>query len=301
MAPETEILGKAALNQGHGKTVTDKKFTITSKDADRLRELMRQEEAKLDKANPSDAELLEWEARLDDSVRNLSKKIPTTLPRPEDEMNRNWNAIQSLMASEVKVLATETAHAQTSNVVAFKPKKRKTVLPWLGIAAAAALVLIMVRQGQNENPMPMDESHIQLKGNTGSVSKANCDVDATADDVQSIQPASDGLGFTGKDQARAQITVRCYSDGFLQLRFEGPEAGTLRNIPMVSGQRQGIVRDGKMMIFPLQPGVPWVLNFFLTDRQFAADEALPQSESDVANSKDYQVLWHDQISVRVQE
>jgi len=280
--------------------VADKKITIKSDDMNRLRELMRQEEEKLDKANPSDAELTEWEDRLEDSVRQLAKKVPTPLVPHDDEMARNWKRIQSLMNSDLGKTTGETPSTKSADIIPLH-KKRGKALPWLGLLAAAALVMIIVRPGADDRSATMDEAQVRFKGNTQGQKQADCEVDATAVGGQIISPTDDGQGFQGPEKADVQVTVRCKSSGFLQVVVQGPQAETLRNIPVEAGQRQGILRLGKIASFSLQRANPWVMTLVLSDQAFTEDQAVPQSETEVDGPNQSLILWLDRILMRAQE
>jgi hypothetical protein len=280
--------------------VADKKITIKSDDMNRLRELMRQEEEKLDKANPSDAELTEWEDRLEDSVRQLAKKIPQPLAPHDDEMARNWDRIQSRMHSDLGKTSGQNPSTRSADIIPFNKKPRKA-LPWLGLLAAAALVMIMVRPGTEDQSTTMDGDQIRLKGNTQGQKQADCEVDATAVGGQNISPTDDGQGFQGPEKADLQVTVRCKSSGFLQVLVQGPQAATIRNIPVEADQRQGILRDGKIASFPLQTATPWVMTLVLSEQAFSEDQAVPQSETEVDGQNKTHILWLDRILLRAQE
>lgn len=259
--------------------MADKKIPIKPSDMERLREFMRQEEAKFDAANPSDEELVELERQLEDSARRLSRKTPGTLPSHEDEMKRNWAAIERKMQAPAEVLP-------------LVRKQRNKVLPWIGVIAAAALVMIMIRPRPGDDVGTMSDSQVTMKGNTANTTKTDCEVDVRSLTGSPVKPSSDGLGFVGTAGTEVEVSVRCHASGFLQVKLTGPEAEHLLNTAVTNGERQRILRGGKIAGISLQSSKPWSISLVLTDRAYPEGQTEPQGET---------VLWQDTITVRAQE
>ncbi|WP_141731443.1 hypothetical protein [Oligoflexus tunisiensis] len=265
--------------------MADKKITIKPGDMERLRELMRQEEEKLDAANPSDAELSEWEDRLEDSVRKLARKAPETLPSHSEEMDRNWAALQEKLKQTPKAAPEPQKPADVLPL--NRPRKNK-MLPFIGVAAAAAMIFVMVRpQGEN---LTMNEKNVQIKGTAGEAAAADCELDATAGDGSTVTPAANGLGFVGDAGADVEVSFRCSSSGFMRADIQGPETLTLIT-PVTNGERQRILRDGQIARFSLQSGKPWSISLVLTDKELSKDTVVPQD----------QILWQDTITLGARE
>ncbi len=267
--------------------MADKKITIKPSDMERLRELMRQEEAKLDAANPSDAELSEWEDRLEDSVRKLAHKTPGTLPSHTEEMDRNWAALQEKLKQAPK---TVQESQKAADVLPLKRPSKNKMLPYLGLVAAAALVFIMVRPQNSEDTLTMNEQTVQIKGTSGQAAAADCEVDVAALDGSSVLPASNGMGFVGNAGADVEISFRCSSSGSMRAEASGPETLTL-NTAVTNGERQRILREGQIARFPLQSGKPWSISLVLTDKELSKDAVVPQDP----------ILWQDTITVGARE
>lgn len=267
--------------------MADKKITIKPGDMERLRELMRQEEEKLDAANPSDAELSQWESRLEDSVRTLAEKTPESLPPLKDEMDRNWAALQQKLKQAPQ--AAPELQKPATILPLNRPSKNK-MLPFLGLAAAAALVLIMVRPQSVDEKLTMNEQKVQIKGVSGQTATADCELDVASIDGSSVTPAADGMGFVGAAGTEVEISVRCNSSGFMRTELQGPESQTLIT-PVSSGERQKILRDGQIARIELQSGKPWSISLVLTNKEFSKDEAVPEDH----------ILWQDKISVGARE
>ncbi|HET9240535.1 MAG TPA: hypothetical protein VFO10_24945 [Oligoflexus sp.] len=267
--------------------MADKKITIKPSDMERLRELMRQEEAKLDAANPSDTELNEWEDRLEDSVRKLAQKTPGSLPTHTDEMNRNWSALQDKISKAAPVVQDTPKPA---DVLPLKRPNKNKMLPFLGLAAAAALVFIMVRPQSSDDALTMNEQNVQIKGTAGQTAAADCELDVAALDGSSVVPTANGLGFVGNVGADVEISVRCSSSGFMRVEAKGSESLTL-NTAVTNGERQRILREGQIARFPLQSGQPWSISLVLTGKELSKDAVVPQD----------QILWQDTITVGARE
>jgi hypothetical protein len=267
--------------------VADKKITIKPSDMERLRELMRQEEAKLDAANPSDAELSELEDRLEDSVRKLAQKTPETLPSHKEEMDRNWAALQEKMKAAPK----DTQEPQKpANVLPLQRPSKNKMLPFLGFAAAAALLFVMVRPQGSDDRLTMDETNVQIKGTSGQAAVADCELDVAALDASTVTPAANGMGFVGNAGAEVEVSFRCSSSGSMRAEVSGPETMTL-NTAVTNGERQRILREGQIARFPLHSGQPWSISLVLTDKELSKDSQVPQD----------QVLWQDTITLGARE
>jgi hypothetical protein len=267
--------------------VADKKITIKPSDMERLRELMRQEEAKLDAANPSEDELSEWEDRLEDSVRKLAQKTPGTLPSHTDEMNRNWAAIQDKMSKSAPAVQDAPKPA---DVLPLKRPNKNKMLPFFGLVAAAALVFIVVSPQSSDETLTMNDQNVQTKGTAGQAAVADCELDVAAWDGSNVVPSANGLGFVGNAGAEVEISVRCSSSGFMRVEAKGPESLTL-NSAVTNGERQRILRGGQIARFPLQSGQPWSISLVLTGKELSKDAVAPQD----------QILWQDTITVGARE
>lgn len=267
--------------------MADKKITIKPDDMERLRELMRQEEAKLDAANPSDAELSQWENRLEDNLRKLAQKTPETLPSHTEEMDRNWAALQEKLKKAPKAVEEPQKPA---DVLPLKRPSKNKMLPFLGGVAAAALVFMMLRPQVSDDSLTMNEQNVQIKGTAGQVAAADCELDVTSLDGSTVVPAADGMGFIGNSGAEVEISFRCSSSGFMRAEVQGPESVTL-NTKVTDGERQRILREGQIARFPLQSGKPWSISLVLTDKELSKDTVVPQD----------QILWQDTITVGARE
>jgi hypothetical protein len=265
--------------------VADKKITIKPSDMERLRELMRQEEAKLDAANPSDAELSQWEDRLEDSVRKLADKTPGTLPSHTEEMDRNWAALQEKLKQAPKAAQEPQKPA---DILPLKRPSKNKMLPFLGLVAAAALVFIMVRPQTSDDNLTMNEQHVQIKGTRGKAYAADCELDVAALDGSSVVPAANGQGFVGNDETDVEISFRCSSSGVMRAEIKGPESMTL-NTAVTNGERQRILREGQIARFPLKSGQPWSISLVLTDKELSKDAVVPED----------QILWQNTIEITV--
>ncbi|MDQ3233299.1 MAG: hypothetical protein M3Q07_15895, partial [Pseudobdellovibrionaceae bacterium] len=237
---------------------------------------------------PSDAELAQWEQRLDDSVRKLAQKTPDTLPSHTEEMDRNWADLQHKLKQAPKA-SQETHKAADVLPLTRRPAKNKT-LPFLGLIAAAALVFIMVRPQTSDDNVTMNDQNVQVKGTSGSATAADCELDVAALDGSTVSPAANGQGFVGAVGTDVEISFRCSSSGFMRTDVQGPESQTFVT-PVINGERQRILSDGQIARFSFQSGKPWSISLVLTDKELSKDTTVPQDH----------ILWQDTISVGARE
>lgn len=255
---------------------------------------MQEEEKRLDKLDPSDAELQIWEAKLEQSIRRELGKQSSQDSDP-DALQRNWEKIQESMSASQIVPLTED---KASQPLSFRRKNKFLLLPWLGGIAAAALLLILVKPKPEDRTLPMDSAGTNFKGTAVSGMQADCELDASAVDGSLIEPIPDGTGFQGPSGAMFGLSLRCSHDGFLQVQVDGSNSSFIRNIPVKAGLRLEILRDGQPAHFLLQTQKTWNFRLLLSQSAFLDNQSLPP---DGIEPKGDQVLWMDTILVRGKE
>lgn len=278
-----------------GINVNDKKIKIKAEDMERLQSLLREEEARFDAINPSDAELEEME-------KELQQKLKRMAAGHSGEMAQSsWAAKEKLPQFEASSAFSPDQNdlEKPYNVVPLRKKPLKWAT-WGGALAAAALALFVVVPAL-EKPQPdANDSLMVSKGSSSSLS-ARCEITVlqTGDGNGNITPAEDGMGYQGPAGTAFQLNVRCDRPGFLSVQIDGPVPLSLRNLPLVPGESKGILHEGKLATFVLQYQSAWVISGLLSDREISSEAALPRSESEAQSViGSASLLWFDRIAVK---
>lgn len=257
--------------------VSDKKFTLEAEHLERLRALMREEEARVDAIGADERALEAMEQELQKSLQKLAATQPPTEQR-EAETGRHWPAIE--------------AKFRDSQIVPLRPKRSWG--PWLGALAAAALALFVVLP-RLEQEEPAYDPQFVVKG-SGLAGSADCELKLI--EAPDVKESADGMGYEGPDQASFQLAVRCNQKGFFHMHGAGPEPHIIRNLPLEAGQTLGIIREGQIATFVLRGGSPWVFSSSLSAEPLAAAAELPQTELE---AETHGLLWFDRITVKETE
>ncbi len=279
--------------------VTEKKLIFDSKDVERLRKLLIEEESKLDALNADDNQLGQLEAELEQKFKQLHKQLPTDLSskREQETYQRNLQQLEK----RIKELPQSTDKTpEKSGQVLWFGRSPKTMAPWLGVVAAAALLMLFVRPNQNQDSVGID-SQMQFKGTGEGLAQAECELDASDETGRNLEILASGMGFLAPASRTIILSTRCSRDGFIQVLFTGAQPSELRNLPSRSGNKSQLTKDGNLIKFALQSKDDWSMNIVLTEKEVATDSDWNRLFDAVEPSSDAGILWRDQISVKVKD
>ncbi len=275
--------------------MSDKKFTLEPEHMERLRALMREEEATFDAKAPTDAELDQMERSLQTSLKKLAKNAQSESfsqqngTQASDAMTMHWQGI------EAKINASRSADGKVVSIQSkSKNQSMKSSRAWLGALAAAAVAMFVLLPQLQKSNVEQDPAFV-TKGSSGAWT-ADCEWQIL--DAPTLVPDADGLSYRGPAGTTFQVSLLCHTSGMINLQLSGVQSEEIRNLNVTADVPTPLLRNGKIASYTIPSDSELVLSGILTAGSLAGNVIIPQTESEARNLKEVSTLWFDRLIVK---